>query len=325
MKIFGRERPPRRRGGVPERGRQAPSILGSSPPTRGCSARGSRSLRRARVLPADAGVFRRRGCRTVQAVRPPRRRGGVPRPACAAPPRGPSSPPTRGCSAETIISGERPPVLPADAGVFRRRRPPAPPLWCPPRRRGGVPLLAAAMAEEGLSSPPTRGCSAARRGNGRGGPVLPADAGVFRSSGPRCPGAGRPPRRRGGVPPLDAAHIAQVRSSPPTRGVFRRGGRSRTSRAGPPRRRGGVPQLGGPTAYNHRSSPPTRGCSEAALAALRTWRVLPADAGVFRSVRGLHRHRRGPPRRRGGVPSPSRSARCFAQSSLPTRGCSASG
>ncbi len=55
-----RWRPPRRRGGVPSTFARPNTVLGSSPPTRGCSARRVAASRTCLVLPADAGVFRRR-------------------------------------------------------------------------------------------------------------------------------------------------------------------------------------------------------------------------------------------------------------------------
>src|SRR5690606_40961061 len=111
---------------------------------------------------------------------PPRRRGGVPHD------RGPgenvpgSSPPTRGCSVvldDTVVAAS---VLPADAGVFRPTAPISPGRRGPPRRRGGVPANTTYKVTVAASSPPTRGCSAARSPDRPRGGVLPADAGVFR-------------------------------------------------------------------------------------------------------------------------------------------------
>jgi hypothetical protein len=102
-------------------------------------------------------------------------------------------------------------VFPADAQAFRRRcpgsrqraRPPRPhedvpqngvrrALWASPgRRRGGVPLYQQAEASLSQSSLPTRGCSARRSDLLRTRGVLPADAGVFRTT---RSGRGRPRR-----------------------------------------------------------------------------------------------------------------------------------
>ncbi len=132
--------PPRRRGGVPKLGRNAVRGAESSPPTRGCSGRFEITRIAAAVLPADAGVFRDRSGPGSGALRPPRRRGGVP--------------------LGRLQAAEHPPVLPADAGVFRGLPGPARQLARPPRRRGGVPTVRlVGVAGEG-SSPPTRGCSA---------------------------------------------------------------------------------------------------------------------------------------------------------------------
>ncbi len=131
--------PPRRRGGVPRVDLSYAVETVSSPPTQGCSvpllALGHRPV----VLPADAGVFRSPHGRRSAWTCPPRRRGGVPEPSSRFFFRGPSSPPTRGCSAgqggDELHAG----VLPADAGVFRRPCRRCGPRSGPPRRRGGVP------------------------------------------------------------------------------------------------------------------------------------------------------------------------------------------
>src|SRR5690606_8307298 len=141
----------------------------SSPPTRGCSGTRRPLARRHQVLPADAGVFRW----SLAWSRP----GAW------------SAPPTRGRSVDDGQRTDVGPVLPADAGVFRRRCPTPSPRSCPPRRRGGVPPIPADDPRLKGSSPPTRGCSGHAWGDGDGGGVLPADAGVFR------PRWGRPGRR----------------------------------------------------------------------------------------------------------------------------------
>ncbi len=168
-------RPPRRRGGVPPCATPLDGSSRSSPPTRGCSGRGALPRDRTQVLPADAGVFRRRGgrargpsvlpadagvfrptgprppCRTC----PPRRRGGVPSGTgwlmleCW------SSPPTRGCSVEgeSLFSYAR--VLPADAGVFRMTLVQPEATTRPPRRGGGVPTYAPPSRTTSGFAPPT--------------------------------------------------------------------------------------------------------------------------------------------------------------------------
>ncbi len=270
--------PPRRRGGVPAGSKVSGFSLTSSPPTRGCSGDPGRGGEVVDVLPADAGVFRRPGCRARRCGRPPRRRGGVPSQEAAIEKLMTSTPPTRGCSEAVPPGSHQPPVLPADAGVFRpparpSTRSPCPPAdagvfrtptWRrrsssrPPRRRGGVPLTIFLAKLQSGSSPPTRGCSAGACRHGRPSPVLPADAGVFRARPARSPRWPSPPRRRGGGPPRPTA--------------ARR------------------PAL---------SSPPTRGCSGLRWRRVRRGMVLPADAGVFRHPVQGGPLTPGPPRRRG--------------------------
>ncbi len=234
------------------------------------------------VLPADAGVFRRRRASEVPWTGPPRLRGGVPLLKIELTLAVSSSPPTRGCSVQVHPAGGRQDALPADAGVFRgpcRRRSSS---TGPSRRRGGVPAPMRTLTRPTTSSPPARGCS--DHGGGarartrvpppmRGcseldptseeiGLVLPADAEVFRLL-----------EVLGGVP------------------------------GGPSRRRGGVPSCAVIRARSCVSSPPTRGCSDGPADVVHRLRVLPADAGVFRRVLPPVRHLRRPPRRRGGGPS----------------------
>ncbi len=184
-----RQRGPRRRGGVPCRGRAVRRRTWWSPPTRGCSDQACTSARRRCVVPADAGVFRLPTARRLHAVRGPRRRGGVPAGASDPEPTPPWSPPTRGCSdiAKPRRSGAG--VVPADAGVFRHpgQRHVLQPSG--PRRRGGVPEKEGETYTVETWSPPTRGCSVAEAYSAMLESVVPADAGVF--LGRRC--SMRPP------------------------------------------------------------------------------------------------------------------------------------
>src|SRR5690606_8130154 len=215
----------------------------------------------------------------------------------------------------------------------------------PPRRRGGVPKTDSGVAPMSPSSPPTRGCSAVGDVRGGGGVVLPADAGVFRRPSPRSADRRRPPRRRGGVPPLEMCAVGVPWSSPPTRGcsvasaarligrlvlpadagVFRWTTRSRQGSRRPPRRRGGVPNSSVEPAFQLWSSPPTRGCSAGRDLGVVAHAVLPADAGVFRSPAPNCCAPPSPPRRRGGVPVSALFAAVVSASSPPTRGCSDAG
>ncbi len=253
-----------------------------------------------------------------------------------------SSPPTRGCSANTGLVDPHELVLPADAGVFRRRATTGPAPTSPPRRRGGVPYERNSPVSITRSSPPTRGCSATERPVGVESHVLPADAGVFRRPAPRAWTSTRPPRRRGGVPHLDAICPHNTKSSPPTRGcsvpqepqepapdvlpadagVFRHPRRPLLERQRPPRRRGGVPRTRPRPRTGRTSSPPTRGCSVAGRGSVAGPGVLPADAGVFRRAGRCSAGSSGPPRRRGGVPARFTGCHAPLLSSPPTRGCS---
>ncbi len=338
-------------------GRKAPS----SPPTRGCSAVLGQPATPPVVLPADAGVFRAHGGSCGRRIGPPRRRGGVPRTSGSIRRSFWSSPPTRGCCGHRPPDPGDHGVLPADAGVFRGPSPHRFCGSRPPRRRGGVPKVTAASVAAYLSSPPTRGCSVpssqtqGRRtvlpadagcSVGRGAhaawsSVLPADAGVFRPVR-RTPGSRPcPPRRRGGVPSVGGAWYGQATSSPPTRGcsagsirpahdrrvlpadagVFRPTPRGHQSVSRPPRRRGGVPKAAGVDLPRTSSSPSTRGCSGIPDPHDGRERVLPADAGVFRSRRGAGAGGCRPPRRRGGVPYIKEMSAALRGSSPPTRGC----
>ncbi len=103
-----------------------------------------------------------------------------------------SSPPTRGCSGLGGLGQDRRTVLPADAGVFRFpacRRSPRP---GPPRRRGGVPGGRRPGPRSRTSSPPTRGCSAAREA------VIPVLAVVPAATAPSLSRSAPPARRRHG-------------------------------------------------------------------------------------------------------------------------------
>ncbi len=294
---------PRRRGGVPYRLATAEVYAACSPPTRGCSIRRRPAFALLLVLPADAGVFRRAISRAGGSFGAPRRRGGVPSVIVGPRDADGCSPPTRGCSVRVLLDADPVGVLPADAGVFQA----------------------------------TGGHRRQRR------PVLPADAGVFRRRRLHPVPRDRAPRRRGGVPrATPSLRLAQL-CSPPTRGcsatrrsamhspdvlpadagVFRSVPCGCVPRPGAPRRRGGVPEVPRSLTLSWECSPPTRGCSGGAREHRALARVLPADAGVFRSRRGKTAGRNSAPRRRGGVPGKDVVRGLLNGCSPPTRGCSA--
>ncbi len=199
--------PPCRRRGVPRDSHHGSDHVRSSPPTRGCSDGRQGRHRHRRVLPADAGVFRRLCGPASSACGPPRRRGGAPHYRFAPPKIGGSSPPTRGCSGRSCVPRAGRGVLPADAGVFRRTCRPGARGWCPPRRRRvfrsedssrrpwSCPPVDAGVFRPPRrwqevprwSSPPTRGCSDEGDDDEGQGDVLPAVAGVFRRGPRRSP------------------------------------------------------------------------------------------------------------------------------------------
>ncbi|MCZ9343491.1 hypothetical protein NGM37_37630, partial [Streptomyces sp. TRM76130] len=75
-------------------------------------------------------------------------------------------------------------VLPADAGVLRGAGSGCPPRGSSLRRRGGAPAKGMESPRVRMFSPPTRGCSAGILTQRHFPEVLPADAGVLRSSHP---------------------------------------------------------------------------------------------------------------------------------------------
>ena len=190
-----------------------------------------------------------------------------------------------------------------------------------PRARGGVPRAGQTRANRALSSPRTRGCSPNPFRSLLIVSVVPAHAGVFRST-TRSPTRTRSrPRARGGVPRRYSTKAVHFRSSPRTRGcsrtrsprwnaesvvpahagvfpptprgvarstvvpahagVFRRAGRRRRGRTGRPRARGGVPLDESGCLAGAGSSPRTRGCSCSLVRPVHISPVVPAHAGVF--------------------------------------------
>ncbi len=317
-----------------------PWFVVSSPPTRECSVDDGPVPVGDGVLPADAGVFRRRRAYRSRPGRPPRRRGGVLRPGGPASSASPSSPPTRGCSAgrDRQPAGSR--VLPADAGVFRWSSRASSPRTRPSRRRGGVPVQIHPLFAAYESSPPTRGCSAVQAWLDAHPSVLPAEAGVF--------------------PPAQTGAVLELTSSPPTRGGLPMWPASLGPVSGPPRRRRApivdamrtrFPTSSLPTRwprsdrtvpvtlslfadakvlrlagfsprYRSPSSPPMRWCSVVNLVDEEVVDVVYADAMVSRLNKVWSIACLGPPRRRGGVPIRPEVRITGKLSSSPTRGCS---
>jgi len=333
---------PRPRGGVPPRTPGAGSASSSSPPARGCSAACLQGFRADFVVPARAGVFLAPAPRIPSAPGRPRPRGGVP---ASRPQEGTlfeSSPPARGCSLLAAQQADPYLVVPARAGVFRCRGTRSRQHRGRPRPRGGVPRSDRPPTVSPRSSPPARGCSPDHDVRPPCGDVVPARAGVFRSTpAPPAPRMRRP-RPRGGVPEYRCGECRRTMSSPPARGcsssreappkyagvvparagVFRRARCAGAAPSGRPRPRGGVPPRELLAAMVNASSPPARGCSVLLPAHRRLIDVVPARAGVFRAGWGVQRTVSGRPRPRGGVPAHSAACCTWTMSSPPARGCS---
>ena len=175
-------RRPRQRGGVPYTEIVAANVRASSPPARGCSARYGCPPIKAGVVPASAGVFRSPRRSAPSWTRRPRQRGGVPGIPRGIPRGSPSSPPARGCSLMSDTKTKQKAVVPASAGVFPCSAWVAISCRCRPRQRGGVPCAASWISSPRRSSPPARGCSAQCRSLAAVDDVVPASAGVFRTS-----------------------------------------------------------------------------------------------------------------------------------------------
>ncbi len=130
---------PRAGGGVPIPLASARRNSPWSPRRRGCSARVGSDHDGAGVVPAQAGVFRRRAVGHLHGRRGPRAGGGVPwcahdRAHCPA-----WSPRRRGCSAARTPHDRDHSVVPAQAGVFRSDGDGGTGSHRGPRAGGGVP------------------------------------------------------------------------------------------------------------------------------------------------------------------------------------------
>ena len=196
-------------------------------------------------------------------------------------------------------------VLPAQAGVFPWPSCWPPPGTRPPRAGGGLPTLFGSGRAGTGSSPRRRGSSLRHGGGGSLGRVLPAQAGVFRGTGPPRSLRPSPPRAGGGLPSLSRLDRIGGRSSPRRRGssgiiagrlgslsvlpaqagVFRCPVCRNSSTHRPPRAGGGLPLVRDTANANPTSSPRRRGSSRTGRLGSRQPAVLPAQAGVFRPGR----------------------------------------
>ena len=252
---------PRARGGGPS-ARSLPVFgVRSSPRPRGWSIRGRHELHEQRVVPAPAGVVRRRTSPRRTCSSRPRARGGGPAAAAEQEAKAPSSPRPRGWSdlVPQRVAGQR--VVPAPAGVVRCIPPRRQPCSSRPRARGGGPLTRHARRTYRPSSPRPRGWSGRVPVRAGPQPVIPAPAAVVRLlRAGRTHSTGRP-RARGGGPVSESPVSMVTESSPRPRGwsddvglqerdllvvpapagVVRQGKPLRLAAGGRPRARGGGP------------------------------------------------------------------------------------
>ena len=262
--------PPRPRGDRPDLVAGFIADAPSSPPARGSSSGAMTQAPPERVLPARAGIVRRRAATGRTRRSPPRPRGDRPIEAQTNGILDQSSPPARGSSARTCPHRSRSGVLPARAGIVLGRAGDRRPARGPPRPRGDRPSAVKASRSVSVSSPPARGSSGQVVGRRGCDAVLPAHAGIVRSRRP-CPARPTgPPRPRGDRPNRYDGDSWAWTSSPPARGSSppglcpARAGIVRCRRAvlapvdRPPRPRGDRPRPPGPSPPSKQSSPPAR-------------------------------------------------------------------
>ncbi len=254
----------------------------SSPPARGSSPPPWRHLAEMRVVPARAGIFRRRHLRHLREPGRPRPRGDLPPRLVAALVAGLSSPPARGSSAAGVLVTLDDEVVPARAGIFPRAAPRCSSCGCRPRPRGDLPSSSGRGWRRRTSSPPARGSSAHHRAAPDPRGVVPARAGIFRARGRRARRPPRRPRPRGDLPPGDLRADVVRRVVPARAGIFRSPPTARPGRHGRPRPRGDLPASTSGRSHSLMSSPPARGSSRERRRRGDEGRVVPARAGIFR-------------------------------------------
>ncbi len=228
----------------------------------------------------------------------------------------------RGWSPGLLTGLDRGDVLPAYAGVVPGSRPAPAGKRRSPRLRGGGPFDMDDVLRGTRFSPPTRGWSADHAGGLEQQVVLPAYAGVVPTVSSSTSAAACSPRLRGGGP--DDPHYADFNAYvlPAYAGVVRRTWcRTARPRRSPRLRGGGPPPVLEPVGWI-RFSPPTRGWSLKRPRRTRLHAVLPAYAGVVRSLARQFGCGTCSPRLRGGGPYTQRDDGAAAPFSPPTRGWS---
>ncbi len=281
--------------------------MGSSPHARGSSEHRDRPAVIDGVVPARAGIFRAAtGSRTISGCRP-RTRGDLPiisQPGISIPW---SSPHARGSSASGCRRRGRSIVVPARAGIFLAFSTVSVVGGSRPRTRGDLPRCLSAAAASLESSPHARGSSRDDEQVLTFGVVVPARAGIFRM---HCISAlliQCRPRTRGDLPVTTSSVRFHCASSPHARGssppdrLSRRPGRvvparagifpstaaSSTARTRRPRTRGDLPERRDCHDDVLPSSPHARGSSRGTGAGRARDAVVPARAGIFRSLIGV--------------------------------------
>ncbi len=211
-------RPPRARGGQPPSCSPTATSSRSSPRPRGSAGPDRDGPGLCRVLPAPAGVSRRRTFPRGRSTSPPRARGGQPPFPIAEAETAESSPRPRGSAGGLRLCRLAGAVLSAPAGVSRSGPPRLGRCRRPPRARGGQPRRGTYGGSCGWSYPRPRGSAAAVTTIPPPPTVLPAPAGVSRGARARSPRPRCPPRARGGQPIGDQIKATRARSSPRPRG-----------------------------------------------------------------------------------------------------------
>ncbi len=315
-------RAPRAGGGGPARSPGTDHQRRCSPRRRGWTDGAELPAWWAAVLPAQAGVDRQMPGPAAMIHSAPRAGGGGPptpppssAPMACSPRRrgwtvpdraGPllleCSPRRRGWTGHGADHLSHDHVLPAQAGVDRRRRACPGGSRCAPRAGGGGPASTPPQRPQAACSPRRRGWTGRRLCHHQAGPVLPAQAGVDRTSLRRRAIGSRAPRAGGGGPPQRRPRPRPATCSPRRRGwtetrlqrsltlqvLPAQAGVDRGERPGrrlpfrAPRAGGGGPRTRTSTGARLRCSPRRRGWTARALGQQVRRLVLPAQAGVDR-------------------------------------------
>ena len=277
------------------------------------------------MVPARAGVDRKREGHQTRRRRGPRASGGGPVGPCLLVPRSKWSPRERGWTLATRLLEAHTAVVPARAGVdlqncFRGRS-----RLSGPRASGGGPGQHVRAAVHGVWSPRERGWT--RKHPGPFGPtaVVPARAGVDRDPPSEYSRSIGGPRASGGGPPVHCEYCRQRTWSPRERGwtcgvevkvykddvVPARAGVDLSISVGGamhrsgPRASGGGPSAGRLHLGHGPWSPRERGWTHTTEGHHARLHVVPARAGVDLGHGARRERAKGGPRASGGGP-PSR-------------------